>query len=141
MYVGLMATDKDGSLKHCRRRSKLVSTMPAIESMFSGKLCQEEHEHAQLAEGEAHDTQSYPSQLCKAIMKAIKLQKKWDASGLKLLGDCRCRRRNTAEVTSIPEEEMTNEFMWKLGMTPAEKVLIQQLSWHPDEKKLHTTRR
>ena len=82
---GFMATDRDGSLKHCRKRSKLVSTMPAIESIFSGKLCQERHEHAHLAEGEAHDTRIYPSQLCKAIATAIKLQRKWDASGLKLL--------------------------------------------------------
>ena len=43
---GLMATDRDGSLKLCRRRSKLVSTMPAIDSIFSGKLCQERHAHA-----------------------------------------------------------------------------------------------
>ena len=57
---GLMATDRDGSLKHCRRRSKLVSTMPAIESIFSGKLCQERHEHAHFAEGETHDAR-FPS--------------------------------------------------------------------------------
>ena len=82
---GLMATDRDGSLKHCRRRSKLVSTMPATDSIFSGKLCQERHEHAHFAEGETHDARVHPSQLCKAIATAIKLQKKWNASGLKLL--------------------------------------------------------
>ena len=51
----LMATDRNGSLKHCRRRSKLVSTMPAIDSTFSGKLCPERHKHAHLAEEETHD--------------------------------------------------------------------------------------
>ena len=119
---GLMATDKDGSLKHCRRRSKLVSTMPTIESIFSGKLCQKEHEHAHLAEGEAHDTQRFPSQLCKAIVKAIKLQKKWDASGLKLLATVDTEGETPAGVTSIPEEEMTNEFMEAWDDTSGESL-------------------
>ena len=82
---GLMATDRDTSLKHCRRRNKFVSTMQAIDSMFSGKLCQEIHEHAHLAEKETHDARVHPSQLCKAIATTIKLLKKWDANGLKLL--------------------------------------------------------
>ena len=119
---GLMAIDKDGSLKHYRRRSKIVSTMPAIESIFSGKLCQEEHEHAHLVEGEAHDPQSYPSQLRKAIMKAIKLQNKWDASGLKLLATVNAEGGTPAGVTSIPEEEMMNEFMEAWDDTSGESL-------------------
>ena len=63
---GLVATDRDGSLKHCRRCSKLVSTMPAVDSIFSGKLCQERHEHAHLAERETRDERVHPSQLCKS---------------------------------------------------------------------------
>ena len=108
---GLMATDRDGSLKYCRKRSKLVSTMPAIESIFSGKLCQERHEHTHFAEGEAHDTWIYPSQLCKAIGTAIKLQRKWDASGLKLLATVDAEGEIPAGITSIPEEDSTDEIL------------------------------
>ena len=64
--LGLMATDRDGSLKHCRRRSKLVSTMPAIDSIFSGKLCQERHEltlrkEKHMTHGSIHHSCAKPS--------------------------------------------------------------------------------
>ena len=108
---GLMATDRDGSLKHCRRRSKLVSTMPAIDSIFSGKLCQERHEHAHLAERETHDARVHPSQLCKAIATAIKLQKKWDASGLKLLATVEAEEESPKRDVNPPEEEPADEIL------------------------------
>ena len=108
---GLMATDRNGSLKHCRRRSKLVSTMPAIDSIFSGKLCQERHEHAHLAEGETHDARVHPSQLCKAIATAIKLQKKWDASGLKLLATVEAEGESPKRDVNPPEEEPADEIL------------------------------
>ena len=119
---GLMATDRDGSLKHCRKRSKLVSTMPSIESIFSGKLCQERHEHAHFAEGEAHDTRIYPSQLCKAIATAIKLQRKWDASGLKLLATVDAEGEIPTGITSIAEEEATIEIMEAWDDTSGESL-------------------
>ena len=48
---------------------------------LGGKLCQEWHEHARSSGGEAHDAQVHPSQLCKAIMSAIKLQRRRGDSG------------------------------------------------------------
>ena len=80
---GSMDADIIGSTKRYGKRSKLMSTIPAIDAVFGGKLCQEGHEHARSSGGEAHDAQVYPSQLYKAIMSAIKLQRRCDARGLK----------------------------------------------------------
>ena len=98
-------------LKPCRKRSEFMSTMPAIDTVFGGKLCQGRHEHAHFTGGEAHDAQVYPSQLCKAIVSAIKLQKKWDARGLELLATIETEGKLPAENPGPPEEEAANEIL------------------------------
>ena len=60
---GSLNADNIGSTKHHGIRSKLISTIPAIEAVLGGMLCQEGREHAQSSGGEAHDAQAYPSQL------------------------------------------------------------------------------
>ena len=137
---GLMATDRDGSLKHCRRRSKLVSTMPAIDSIFSGKLCQVRHDHAHLAERETHDARVHPSQLCKAIATAIKLQKKWDASGLELLATVEAEEESPKRDVNPPEEEPADEILEAWDDASGEDLLTQPPSWRPGGKKSHTTK-
>ena len=106
-----MDADNIGSTKHYGKRSKLMSTIPAIDAVFGGKLCQEEHEHAQCSGGEAHDALVYPSQFCKATMSAIKLQRRWDVSGLKLLATLEAGGKLPAGSANIPEEESTNEML------------------------------
>ena len=50
-----------------------------------------------------------PLQLCKAILSAIELQRKWDARGLKLLATIEAEVKIPAGSDDIPEEESTNE--------------------------------
>ena len=114
--------------------------MPAIDSIFSGKLCQERHEHAHLAERETHDERVHPSQLCKTIATAIKLQKKWDASGLKLLATVEAEEESPTRDVNPPEVESQQTRSWRLGTMQVEKTLTQPPSWRPGGKKSHTAR-
>ena len=108
---GSLDADNIGSTKHYGKRSKLISTIPAIDVVFGGKLCQERHEHARSSGGEAHDAQIFPPQLCKAIMSAIELQRKWDVRGLKLLATIEAEGKLPVGSANIPEEESTNEIL------------------------------
>ena len=85
--------------------------MQAIDAIFSGKLCQEEHEHIRSSGSEARDAQTCSPQLCKAILSAIELQRKWDARGLKLLATVEAEGKIPAGSDDIPEEESTNEIL------------------------------
>ena len=53
------------------------------------------------------DAHSY--QLHKAIMSAIKLQRRWDARGLKLMATIEAEGELPTGSAIIPEEEATNE--------------------------------
>ena len=108
---GSLNADNIGSTKHHGIRSKLISTIPAIDAVFGGKLCQEGREHAQSSGGEAHDAQAYPPQLYKTIMSAIELQRKWDVRGIKLLATIEAEGEIPAGSANIPEEESTNEIL------------------------------
>ena len=108
---GSMDADNIGSTKHYGKRSKLITTIPAIDAIFGGKLCQEEHEHIRSSGGEAQDALIHPPQLCKAILSAIELQRKWDARGLKLLATIEAEGKTPAGSDDIPEEESTNEIL------------------------------
>ena len=99
-----------------------MSTIPAIDAAFGGNLCQEGHEHARSSGGEAHDAQAYPSQLCKAIMSAIKLQRRWDVRGLKLLATIEAKGKLAAGSANIPEEESTNEILEALDDVSGEDL-------------------
>ena len=53
---GSLDADNIGSTK---------TTIPAIDAIFGGKLCQEEHEHIRSSGGEAQDAPIHPPQLRK----------------------------------------------------------------------------
>ena len=107
--LGLMNADTVGSTKHHGKRSKIMSTIPAIDTVVGGKWCQEGHEHARSSGVEACYAHTY--QLRKAIMSAIKLQRRWDARGLKLLATVEAEGEISTRSTTIPEEEATNEIL------------------------------
>ena len=88
-----------------------MSTMPAVDALFSRKICPGDQEHAHLIGGRAHGAQVYPPQLCKAIVAAIKLQKRWDAVGLKLLATIEAEGEVPIDKMVPPEEEAANEFL------------------------------
>ena len=106
--LGLMNADTVGSTKHHGKRCKIMSTMPAIDTVVGGKWCQEGREHARSSGVEACDAHSY--QMRKAIMSAIKLQRRWDARGLKLLATVEAEGKIPTGSTTIPEEA-TNEIL------------------------------
>ena len=108
---GPLDADHIGSTRHYGKRCKLITTMPAIDAVFGGKLYQEEHEHIRSSGGETHDARICPPQLCKAIVSAIELQWKWDARGLELLATIEAEGKIPAGSDNIPEEESTNEIL------------------------------
>ena len=114
--------DNIGSTKHNGKRSKLLTTIPAIDAIFGGKLCQEEHEHIRSTGGEAQDAPIHPPQLCKAILSAIELQRKWDARGLKLLATIEAEGKIPAGSDDIPEQESTNEIVEALDDATGEDL-------------------
>ena len=107
--LGLMNADTVGSTKHHGKRCKIMSTISAIDTVVGDKWCQEGHEHARSSGDEACDAHSY--QLRKAIMSAIKLQRRWDARGLKLLATVEADGKIPTGIKTIPEEEATNEIL------------------------------
>ena len=106
---GMMNADTVGLTKHHGKRSKIMSTILAIDTVVGGKWCQEGHEHARFSGVEACDAHSY--QLRKAIMSAIKLQRRWGARGLTLLATVEAEGEIPAGSTTITEEEATNEIL------------------------------
>ena len=103
--------DNIGSTKPYGECSKLITTIPAIDAIFGGKLCQEEHEHIRSSGGEAQDALIHPLQLCKSMLSAIELQRKWDERGIKLLATVETEGETPARGADIPEEESTNEIL------------------------------
>ena len=108
---GSLNADNIGLKKHHGIRSRFISTMPAIDAVFGGRLRQEGHEHAQSSGSEARDAQACPPQLYKTIMSAIELQRKWDERGIKLLATIEAEGDIPARGANIPEEESTSEIL------------------------------
>ena len=64
----------------------MMSNMPAVQVTLSTR-CNGQHRHIRLEGGtRTKQAQKYPNKLCEAIVEAIKLQKRWDSKGVKLLG-------------------------------------------------------
>ena len=108
---GSLNADNIGLKRHHGIRSRFISTMPAIDAVFGGRLRQEGHEHAQSSGSEARDAQACPPRLYKNIVSAIELQRKWDERGIKLLATIEAESEMPARGANIPEEESTNEIL------------------------------
>ena len=108
---GSLDTGNIGSTKHYGKRSKLITTIPAIDAIIGGKLCQEEHEHIRSSGGEAQDALIHPPQLCTAILSAIELQRKWTHVDSNCLATIEAEGKIPAGSDDIPEEESTNEIL------------------------------
>ena len=108
---GSLNADNIGLKRHHGIRSRFISTMPAIDAVFGGKLRQEVHEHAQSSGSEARDAQACSPQLYKTIISAIELQRKWDERGIKLLATVEAEGEIPARGADIPEEELMNEIL------------------------------
>ena len=118
--LGLMHADTVGSVKHRGQRYKIMSTIPAVDTVTGSKQYQEEREHARSSGVETCDTHSY--QLHKAIMSAIKRQRKWEARGLNLLATIEAEGKLSTGITSVPEEEAMNEIMEAWDDTSGESL-------------------
>ena len=110
-WFGSLNADNIGLKRHHGIRSRFVSTMPAIDAVFGGKLRQEGYEHARSSGSEARDAQACSPQLYKTIMSAIELERKWDERGIKLLATVEAEGEIPAIGADIPEEELTNEIL------------------------------
>ena len=90
-----------------RRATTLMSNMPAVQATLSTR-CDGQHRHVVLAGGtRTRETLKYPEKLCEAIVEAIKLQKQWDSTGVKLLGVLK-RHASEGEIEEklkVPDEE------------------------------------
>ena len=111
LQFGSLNADNIGLKRHHGIRSRFISTMPAINAVFGGKLRQEVHGHVQSSGSEARDAQVCSSQLYKTILSAIELQRKWDERGIKLLATVEAKGETPARGADIPEEESTNEIL------------------------------
>eukprot|EP00973_Karenia_brevis_P078357 10879245-Karenia_brevis.AAC.1 len=61
----------------------MLTNCPAM-AVTLARRCKKDHEHVQLiGGGRCRKAQSYPMELCEAIVRGVILQKKWDEMGQK----------------------------------------------------------
>ena len=119
--LGLLYADTACSTKRRGQRYKIMSTIPAIDTVASGEWYQEGHEHARSSGVEACDAQSY--QLHKAICQRSNCR----GNGTHVASNCwrLSRQKEKYQQESHPYQKRRRRTrLWKPGTTSAEKVLI-----------------
>jgi hypothetical protein len=113
MY-GLTGKDKGEELR-VRKPTTFMTNMPALSVMMY-KNCDGQHKHVTLGNGrKTKAAQRYPDELCMAIVKAIKIQKQWDAEGVYLIGNVSINEFKDA--LKIPAEEDEKWLQEAMGET------------------------
>ena len=99
---GLTTRRVDGKLMPAKRPTKLMTNSPGLAAEVERRR-DGEHRHQQLMGGRAAGAARYPNELCEAVRRGLREEKRWKQSGVKC--PMRLNREMKVEDQEVKHEE------------------------------------